>query len=123
MLTPCGSGADADLSSLPYTAQLHEWYGQQRRAFAKVLRRIELRPAAPIRAEAELLWEARFGGAKPGRRFVLGVHMRGTDKAHSGGIVYPPAYFPYIDHFLQRRGARLFLATDSPRFLKEVTER
>ena len=113
-LPPSWSGRDADLSRLPYSRQVHAWFGAQRARFAEVMRRIELRPAAPIREEVELLWGAHFSDGD----FVLGVHARGTDKAHSGGIVYPEAYFPYIDHFLRQRRARLFLATDSPRFLE-----
>ena len=46
----------------------------------------------------------------------------GTDKAH-GEIIYPADYFQYMDHFLQHTGAKLFLATDSPRFIKEVAAR
>jgi hypothetical protein len=133
-LPPYWLGSEAEFAALPYTRQLHEWYGEQRRLFHTVLRRIQLRPAKPIREEAQLLWRTRFGdrpklgpgsaagpgpGPALGSGFVLGVHMRGTDKAHSGGIVYPAAYYPYIDHFLAR-GASLFLATDSPRFLAEV---
>ncbi len=119
-LPPTWSGREADFGKQPYTRQLHAWYGAQRRAFADVLERIELRPTKPIRDEVERLWRSRF---KKGR-FVLGVHLRGTDKTHSGGIVYPSAYFPYIDHFLAtHRDVGLFVATDSPRFLEEVEAR
>jgi hypothetical protein len=54
---------------------------------------------------------------------VLGVHLRGSDKQHSGGIVPPSVYYAYVDAFMAKRGAKLFVATDSPRFLKEVVSR
>ena len=102
-------------------ARLDAWYGEQRRAFHQVLQRIGLRPAATILAELQKVWSSRF---KAGQ-YVIGVHLRGTDKTHSGGIVYPSAYFSYIDSLLRTRGkdCGLFVATDSPRFLAEVRAR
>jgi hypothetical protein len=58
---------------------------------------------------------------------VLGVHLRGTDKgkylamAGSGQQIDPAAYLPYVSAFLAaHRNASVFVATDSPSFLREV---
>ena len=120
-LPPSWSGRESDFGTVPYSRQLHEWYGEQRRTFHEVLSRIGVQPKRAICADVERAWAAC--GFHEGQ-FVLGVHLRGTDKTHSGGIVYPSAYFPFIDCFLRTRpGCGLFVATDSPRFLAEVRAR
>jgi hypothetical protein len=121
-LPPSWSGRESDFGSLPYSRQLHAWYGEQRHSFHSVVQRIGLRPTRALQGDVECAWAAC--GFREGQ-FVLGVHLRGTDKTHSGGIVYPSAYFPYIDCILRTRGpgCGLFVATDSPRFLEEARAR
>jgi hypothetical protein len=96
-----------------YTSEVHDWFGTQRLTFTTVAAELALQPTQQILDEAEALWRARYTDDD----FVLGVHMRGTDKAH-GAIIYPEQYFPYIDHFLAHKRAKLFFATDSPQFIQ-----
>ena len=99
------------------------WYSRmRRRAVATLAKYVRLKPA--VLQEAERFWRRRI--AKGGSGPVLGLHMRGTDKQRDigGDIVPPSTYFTHIDFCLARHpNTTLFLATDSPKFAKELTAR
>jgi hypothetical protein len=118
-LPPFWNGDENEMTKLPYTLQVHEWFGRNRHAFADVLARLELQPAKALRDLTEEMWSKSFASGD----YVLGIHLRGSDKQHSGGIVPPSTYYVYVDSFMAKRNAKLFVATDSPRFLKEVVAR
>jgi len=81
-----------------------------------------VRPKPHIRRAVDAFWEAHFA---PGAT-VLGVHMRGTDKrAEIGGEIVPAShYMAHMDGYLSAHpDALILLATDSPRFLREMRAR
>jgi hypothetical protein len=97
------------------------WYRVMRTRASQLLGRF-VRPRQHILQAVDEYWSSHFG---PGVH-VLGVHMRGTDKQEEigGRIVPPQLYMHHIDMYLQQHPyARIFLATDSPRFLKRMRER
>ena len=70
---------------------------------------------------AQTFYTARI--LSKGARPLLGLHIRGTDKIRNvGGRVVPPnEYLPLVDMFLRRHeDALIYLATDSPKFLKQM---
>lgn len=97
------------------------WYRTMRTRASQLLGRF-VRPRQHLLKAVDEYWSSHFG---PGAN-VLGVHMRGTDKqADIGGNIVPPQlYMHHIDIYLQQHpNARVFLATDSPRFLRRMRER
>ena len=98
------------------------WYAQQRVHGAELVRKYaRVRPH--VRCAVDAFWRAQGLDGAP----VMGVHLRGTDKrsALGGRVVGPDEYYPRIDAFLEEHGerARIFVATDSKDFLKEVKGR
>ena len=98
------------------------WHRTMRTRAALTLgRHVRFRPA-PLRA-ASMFYRERIlalGAERP----VLGLHLRGTDKLRNigGRIVRPSEYQPLIDAYLARRPtAVLFVATDSPSFLAQLS--
>jgi hypothetical protein len=53
--------------------------------------------------------------------YVLGIHIRGTDKVWGGKKVVPEDYFPYIDKIkLNNLNFKIFLATDDPDYIEPI---
>jgi hypothetical protein len=62
------------------------------------------------------------GEEKEKERYTIGVHIRGTDKDGSigGRKIEPSEYYVYIDYLMKKEpDARIFLATDDPRYFAE----
>ena len=97
-----------------------KWYSKMRRRAAALIARY-LRPQPHITQKVDQFWRSSGCALAP---FVVGVHMRGTDKASDigGAIVPPAAYYRFIDQQLVVGGPRalVFLATDSPRFVEDA---
>ncbi len=95
------------------------WYRTMRaRASAVLQAHVRIKPHVLSRVRA-------FYDEHLARRHMLGVHMRGTDKLkmHGGRVLKPPEYAPLIARYLRAHPqARIYLATDSPAFLREVRE-
>mmetsp|Transcript_5788 Transcript_5788/g.18075 ORF Transcript_5788/g.18075 Transcript_5788/m.18075 type:complete len:1617 (+) Transcript_5788:79-4929(+) len=97
------------------------WYRTMRERASRLLLQY-VRPRAHIVQAVDQFWSSHFA---PGA-YVVGVHMRGTDKkAEIGGEIVPPQrYMFHIDsHLRERPHALIFLATDSPLFLRLMRER
>jgi len=98
----------------------HAFRKKQRAAAWSVMQAV--RPLNYLRQYIDAFWH----GAGLHGHFVLGVHLRGTDKrCEIGGAIIPPdRYFPFIDIFLSYfSNARLLLATDSPAFASRMRAR
>lgn len=81
-----------------------------------------VRVKAHVQAKVEAFWSRQMGGC----RWVLGVHVRGTDKNPSigGGVVPPEAYYPLIDrHLGLHQWACVFAATDQSQFAEQLKGR
>jgi hypothetical protein len=98
------------------------WYSIARKKASRVMAdyfRVQKRVAEPLDAD----WQ-RSLGANPVN--VLGVHLRGTDKAGRQGssgngrqIVPVSDYIPYVSQFTQAHtNAKIFVATDDKRLLE-----
>ena len=102
----------------------HEpWHRMMRERASTLLRqRVHLHPS--VLETVRSFYRERvlaLGHERP----ILGVHLRGTDKLRNigGRIVQPKEYSALIEHYLERRPqALLFVATDSPKFLKALNE-
>eukprot|EP00937_MAST-01D_sp_MAST-1D-sp2_P003340 g3340.t1 len=68
---------------------------------------------------AKLIERARAELFPKGKR-TLGIHVRGTDKVWGGGTITPADYVPFIKKYLEKYPdtASIFMATDSPRFMR-----
>ena len=81
-----------------------------------------------VRVKAHVLAKvesfARRSGIHDKKQPLLGIHMRGTDKAFGGGPVPPEHYYPYVDCYLQQHpGAMIYVATDTSPWLKAMRDR
>eukprot|EP00240_Pyramimonas_obovata_P004753 CAMPEP_0118929726 /NCGR_PEP_ID=MMETSP1169-20130426/6647_1 /TAXON_ID=36882 /ORGANISM="Pyramimonas obovata, Strain CCMP722" /LENGTH=424 /DNA_ID=CAMNT_0006871973 /DNA_START=87 /DNA_END=1358 /DNA_ORIENTATION=- len=95
---------------------LDDWYYYNRQLASQALKEhIVVRKS--VLDHANMFW-TRKGLAAAGK--VLGVHMRGTDKAEIRRKVPPAEYLPYVNGFLKAfPGSLVFLATDSADYLEE----
>ena len=103
-----------------YTDLIHRWYYENRVLAGRVLRE-------HVGIRGEILRELRLARQAliPPGEFVLGCHMRGTDKSATigGRKILPEEYFPWIDRFVEEKDARIFLATDDPHFVVLLKQR
>lgn len=105
------------------------WYGGMRSEGHRLLSSyVRLRPHITAKLERLTSRVLRPESQPPGP--VIGIHLRGTDKgkymqtAGSGAQVTPSQYMEYLEAFLKHHpNASAFVATDSPSFLAEVSER
>ena len=107
-----------------YTKKLAKWYAKERAHAWEAMEHFEVN--SNIGKEADAFW-ARHAPRNTVKK-VLSVHVRGTDKdPQIGGYKVTPAYYyPFIDAFLDQYradGAKVFLATDSPKYLKEIKKK
>ncbi len=119
-----GAGLPTPRSGPPLNETFDErWYGSQRAEGHRLVSSyLRLQPKLASRFDS---LHASLLGGKGGP--VLGVHLRGTDKgryigtAGSGRQVSPREYEPYVRAYLAAHpNATVFVATDSPSFLREV---
>ena len=85
---------------LPYSRDTDAWYGKNRFLAGKILRdNITIKPH--IVSMVEDFWREQFCEED----YVLGIHIRGTDKtARIGGRkILPEEYYPYIDKIVTPR--------------------
>ncbi len=103
----------------PYSEHIAAYYAGERAHAWEAMKQFEVNKR--IRDEADAYWAKHAPGATVSN--VLSVHVRGTDKDPSiGGYkVTPEKYYPFMDAFLaQHPKGKIFIATDSPVYLKEI---
>lgn len=91
------------------------WYGQQRMLASDLVSKY-FRIHSDIQFNVDIFWNESLSNA-----YVLGVHMRGTDKAAHRRKIKPDEYMPYVFQFIDYFGtqnARIFLATDDEQYLQ-----
>ena len=76
-----------------------------------------------LRSDIDTLVHAEWRTLNPnGSRPVLGMHMRGTDKASNRRVVTPAEFEPYVRSFFKAfPEGRAFVATESGAYAKAVT--
>ena len=97
----------------PYTRRIDAWYGKNRLLANNILaKNISIHEDILDRVNA--FWDKTFQKGE----YVLGVHIRGTDKNPriGGRKILPEEYFPYVDKIMERRPGKIFLATDDPTY-------
>ena len=108
-------GKDSKLNRLfrtPYTKEIDDWYKPNRLKASKIIdEHVAIRDE--ILNEVDEMWNEFFAEDD----FVLGIHLRGTDKRFGGRKIPPKEHFPYIDYFIKHMNAKIFLATDDPAYL------
>jgi len=100
---------------MPYSRDTDAWYGKNRLLAGKILRQ-NISVKDEILRTVNDFWRENFDEGD----YVLGVHIRGTDKtARIGGRkILPEEYFPYIDKIVQAKNAKIFLATDDQSYFE-----
>ncbi len=101
-----------------------DWYRLQRSKGAALIKKY-VKIKSHIREEID-----KFHGRHMSGRFVIGVHVRGTDKATNVAnpramrIIEPQDYFDRIDPMLSAHpDARIFVATDQAQYLEMFKHR
>jgi len=97
----------------PYTRDIDAWYGKNRLLANSIIRK-HISIHQDVIEKVDAFW------AQEASEYVLGVHIRGTDKTASigGRKITPEEYFPYIDKIMERKPGKIFLATDDPTYFK-----
>jgi hypothetical protein len=96
---------------------LSAWFAEQRRKGRETVKKyLKIKPQ--IQAKADEFYRRNLEG-----RYVLGIHMRGTD-LHYAPPVSPPEYYPVIDEEIAiHPDLKIFLATDQVQYLDAVKQR
>ena len=108
-------GATYNLRKLygtPYVKEIDEWYGTNRTTATKVLEE-HIGVKNEVWNKVNAIWDTFVTKDD----YVIGVHIRGTDKIWGGKKIIPSEYFPYIDYFVKYKNAKICLATDDPKYL------
>ncbi len=90
---------------------LDEWYAKERAKGRETIGTY-VKPKAHILQKVESFYQENFSN-----KFVLGIHIRGTD-LHYAPVVSPAEYFPHIDAWLEKEPTlKIFLATDQAQYI------
>jgi hypothetical protein len=119
---PYGRGKHAHFRQYydkPYNLEVDQWYYENRQKGSRIVREyFTVNPAIMEKANETF----SRGEEKEKERYTIGVHIRGTDKDGSigGRKIEPSEYYVYIDYLMKKEpDARIFLATDDPRYFAE----
>ena len=94
------------------------WYSERRAKGARLFQKY-IRLKSGIKHEFDDTWLRLWGKAD----HVLGVHMRGTDKAAGRRKVAFEEYRPYIEQYLAKHNnSVVYIATDSKFYLKRTVK-
>lgn len=115
-------GAEYNLCSLygrPYTIDIHKWYYNNRFLANKIINEyIGIKQF--VLDNVNNIWSKFFDP----NDYVVGIHVRGTDKVWGGKKILPNDYIPYIDKILSKHNnVKIFLATDDPDYISPITEK
>jgi len=93
-----------------------EWYRTQRKRRHVILKDY-VHIKKDIQEEIDRKWDLMFQKDD----FVLGIHMRGTDKGFGRRKVFPEEYFSYIKQFLRYfPNGKIFVATDDAKYFETL---
>lgn len=109
-----------ELYNTPYNDTINNWYFDNRKTANNIIKSY-LIINENIMNKANLFWQDNLSKYD----YVIGVHIRGTDKDNSigGRKILPNEYFKYIDFLLEKnQNAVIFLATDTPSYITTFTE-
>lgn len=93
------------------------WYNNQREKGRETISKY-VRPKRHILEKVDAFYHKHLSN-----KFVLGLHIRGTDMNYAP-IVSPAEYFPHIDEQIrQEPDLKIFLATDQKQYIEVLTFR
>ncbi|MCO6358769.1 hypothetical protein [Roseivirga pacifica] len=108
---PFGKWRSQDLGDLDL------WYAKERKKGRETIGKY-IKPKIHILQKVDSFYEQHFSN-----RFVLGVHIRGTD-LHYAPVVSPAEYFPHIDSQIEKEPTlKIFLATDQAQYIPVFEKR
>ena len=108
--------------SIDYETYLESWYYSQRKKGFDIVSKY-FHYQSDLINEKNKIWQRLFGNDYD-QYEILGVHMRGTDKAALRRKVLPSEYLEYIQKFVNYYGndkAKVFIATDDDNYLNYIT--
>lgn len=100
-----------------YNKKIDEFYQQNRIMANKIINDyIEIKQ--PIINSVNEIWNNLFNK----NDYVLGIHLRGTDKNKNigGRTIYPEEYYSYIDYFITKKSAKLLVCSDDQSFVNII---
>lgn len=107
-----------------YEMYYEEWYFAQRSKANKIVRKY-FRYKPEIYGHVDRVWNEFIGESDADKFEILGVHMRGTDKAAGRRKIGASEYLKYIHRFIEYFGrdhVKVFVATDDANYLMEVKQ-
>lgn len=115
-------GSEYELCSLygkPYTSEIHEWYYKNRLLANKtIMEYIGIKQFVFDNVNSQ--WIKFFYP----NDYVIGIHVRGTDKVWGGKKIVPNDYIPYIDKISSKhKSVKIFLATDDPDYIQPIVKK
>lgn len=107
------------LYGTPYTTDIHKWYENNRLLANKIINEyIGIKQFVLDNANNQ--WSKFFNPTD----YVIGIHLRGTDKIWGGKKILPEDCMPFIDKILdENNNAKIFLATDDPDYIQPIVEK
>jgi len=98
-------------------SEYHQWYGQQRRIAHEIVRKY-FHPKPWIQKLVDKVNPTKENS------ICLGLHHRGSDKSGKRRKTHFEQYATFIEAYAQETGGgKIFLATDSAPFLKEIEDK
>jgi hypothetical protein len=115
-------GAEFELTKLyntSYTDDIHVWYYKNRILANKIINEyIGIKEFVLDQVNDQ--WNKFFNK----NDYVIGIHVRGTDKVWGGKKVEPNDYIPYIDKIMSKNtNVKIFLATDDPDYINPIVNK
>ena len=115
-------GSEYELCRLygePYTKNIHQWYYNNRLLANKIINEyISIKQFVLDNVNDQ--WSRFFDPTD----YVIGIHVRGTDKVWGGKKILPNDYMPFIDKISSRhKNVKIFLATDDPDYIRPIVEK
>jgi hypothetical protein len=102
-----------------YTPNIHRWYSNNRSLANKTINEyIGIKQF--VLDNINNIWSKFFDPTD----YVIGIHVRGTDKVWGGKKIVPNDYIPFIDKISSKnKNVKIFLATDDPDYIQPIVEK